>query len=100
MKKTILFLDQQSWVGGAQRVLESVLASLGTEFDPIVAFPNHGPFRTALNERGIETLTIPIGIYQSGKKSYLEMAAFAVRSVLCGLKVAAIIRRSHHCGAA
>jgi len=93
MKKTILFLDQQSWVGGAQRVLESVLASLGTEFDPIVAFPNHGPFRTALNERGIETLTIPIGIYQSGKKSWLEMAAFVVRSVLCGFRAAVIIRR-------
>ena len=93
MKKTILFLDQQSWLGGAQRVLDFVLESLGTEFEPIVAFPNKGPFRSGLEERGVKTLTIPIGSYRSGSKSYLEMAGFAVRSVFCGIQLAATIRK-------
>jgi glycosyltransferase involved in cell wall biosynthesis len=93
MKKTILFLDQQSWLGGAQRVLDSALRSLGTEFNPIVAFPNKGPFRSELEERGVKTLTIPIGSYRSGSKSYLEMAGFAVRSVFCGIQLAATIRK-------
>jgi len=93
MKKTILFLDQQSWLGGAQRVLDSVLGSLETEFDPIVAFPNKGPFRSSLEERGVKTLTIPIGNYRSGRKSYLEMAAFAIRSAICGVLLATVIRR-------
>jgi glycosyltransferase involved in cell wall biosynthesis len=93
MKKTILFLDQQSWLGGAQRVLDYTLESLGTEFNRIVAFPDKGPFRSSLEEKGIRTLTVPIGTYRSGKKSYLEMAVFAVRSTICGLQLAAAIRR-------
>ena len=47
MKKRILILEQQSWVGGAQRVLEVVLSSLINEFDPIVGFPDDGPFSMA-----------------------------------------------------
>lgn len=93
MKQTILFLDQQSWLGGAQRVLEAVLGSLETEFDPIVAFPNQGPFRDAVEAKGIGTLTIPIGDYRSGRKSFMEMASFAFRSVLCGFQLAALIRK-------
>lgn len=93
MKKTILFLDQQSWLGGAQRVLDSVLGSLGTEFDTIVAFPNKGAFRSELEERGVKTLTVPIGTYRSGRKSYLEMAGFAVRSLFCGIRLARTVRK-------
>lgn len=93
MKKTILFLEQQSWRGGAQRVLEAIVDSVAEEFDPIVAFPDNGPFRTALADRGIEAVTLPIGNYRPGRKSYPEMAGFALRSVVCGLKLAAMIQR-------
>jgi glycosyltransferase involved in cell wall biosynthesis len=93
MKKTILFLDQQSWLGGAQRVLDYVFGSLGTDFKPVVAFPDKGPFRLELEKSGVETLTIPIGSYRSGSKSYLEMVGFAVRSVFCGIQLAATIRK-------
>jgi len=92
-KTTVLFLDQQSWLGGAQRVLDSVLGSLGTEFDTLVAFPNEGTFRSVLEERGVNTLTIPIGNYRSGRKSFLEMAGFAVRSVFCGIRLTRTIRK-------
>src|SRR5207249_5293197 len=73
MKKRILILEQQSWSGGAQRVLEVVLSSLTDEFDPIVAFPDDGSFSMALHEQGIATCTFPLGTYRPGKKSYPEM---------------------------
>src|SRR5213592_5064733 len=91
MKKRILILEQQSWSGGAQRVLEVVLSSLTDEFDPIVAFPDDGSFSMALHEQGIATCTFPLGTYRPGKKSYPEMFLFVLRSLHCALKLAALI---------
>jgi glycosyltransferase involved in cell wall biosynthesis len=93
MKKAILFLDQQGWLGGAQRVLEATLDSLEESYEVIAAFPEQGPFRSALEQRNIETLDFPIGVYRAGQKSVVEMAAFAVRSVYCGFKLAVLLRR-------
>ena len=93
MRKTIVFLDQQSWLGGAQRVLEATLDSIGENYDCIVAFPDWGPFRSALAARAVETIDFPIGTYKSGRKSPLEMAAFALRSIYCGVRLAGTIRR-------
>jgi len=92
VKKAILILEQQSWFGGAQRVLEAVLNSLVDDCDLVVAFPEHGPFSAALREKGIETRTFPLGTYRPGRKSYKDMAIFAVRSLFCALKLAAVIR--------
>ncbi|TAM84433.1 MAG: glycosyltransferase family 1 protein [Acidobacteria bacterium] len=93
MKKKILFLEQQSWLSGAQRVLESVLEATAEEYDPIVAFPDEGPFQRALADRKIQTLTYPLGSYQTGQKSRAEMLDFAGRSLLCSFKLATLIRR-------
>lgn len=93
MRQTILFLDQQSWLGGAQRVLEATLDSIAAEHAFIVAFPGSGPFRSALADRAIETMDIPIGSYEPGRKSLREMAEFAWRSVYCGLKLAVFIHK-------
>jgi glycosyltransferase involved in cell wall biosynthesis len=93
MKPTIVFLEQQSWLGGAQRVLESTLESVAETCDCIVAFPDEGPFRSALDQRNVETMDLPIGAYSSGSKSVLEMIAFAWRSLFCGLRLAGVIRR-------
>jgi len=92
-KKPVLFLEQQSWLGGAQKVLEFVLDSIIPEFEPIVAFPNHGPFCKKLQRRDIETLLFPLGTYQSGRKSYAEIMEFSGRSLMCGVKLAAFIRK-------
>lgn len=96
MKQTILFLDQQSWRGGGQRVLEEVLAALDrSQFDPIVAFPEDGVFAVSLRARGIETMTYPLGSYRAGPKSAGEMVAFAARTVCCGFMLArTIVRRN------
>jgi glycosyltransferase involved in cell wall biosynthesis len=93
MKRSILFLEQQSWLSGGQRMLETVLNTLVEEYDPVVAFPGDGPFRRTLAERNIETLTVPLGFYQTGPKSRSEMLEFAGRSLLCALKLAPVIRR-------
>ena len=93
MRKSVVFLEQQSWFGGAQRVLGVALDSIGPEYERIVTFPDRGPFRSALEEKDIETMDLPIGDYRPGKKSVLEKINFAWRSLYCGLKLAAFIRR-------
>ena len=93
MRSTILFLEQQSWLGGAQRVLEATLDSIDGVYNAIVSFPEPGSFRAAVERRPIETIDVPIGSYAPGRKSLLQMAAFVCRSVYCGLKLAAFIRR-------
>jgi glycosyltransferase involved in cell wall biosynthesis len=93
MKRKILFLEQQSWLSGAQRVLESVLDATAEEYDPIVAFPDEGSFCKKLAGRNIQTLTYPLGFYQTGRKSRYEMLKFSGRSVICALKLMTVIRR-------
>ncbi len=92
MKGKILFLEQQSWLSGAQRVLQSVLDATAEDYDPIVAFPNDGSFRRKLEELKVQTLTYPLGLYQTGNKSRSEMLRFALQSVLCAFKLTRIIR--------
>lgn len=91
MKPPILFLEQQSWRAGAQRVLECVLEALKEDFAPIVVFPDDGPLAQELRERGFETLTFPLGRYQPGAKSPGEKLDFAARSLCCAVDLARMI---------
>lgn len=93
MKVPVLFLDQQAWRAGGQRVLEDVLEALREDIDPIVAFPEDGPFAATLRSRGVETLFYPLGSYRPGRKSLGEMLAFPIRSLVCGLKLARVVTR-------
>ncbi len=93
MKLPVLFLDQQAWRAGGQRVLEDVLDALREDIDPIVAFPEDGPFAASLRSRGVETLFYPLGSYRPGRKSVGEMLAFPIRSLVCGLKLARVVTR-------
>jgi glycosyltransferase involved in cell wall biosynthesis len=93
MKRKILFLEQQSWLSGAQRVLESVLDATAEQYEPIVVFPDEGPFSRKLADRNIQTLTYPLGFYQTGQKSRSEMLKFAGRTLLSASKLMTVIRR-------
>lgn len=93
MRPTVIFLEQQSWRGGAQRVLESTLSALVPTFDCIVAFPDSGPFRDSLESRGIETVTLPIGRCKSGTKPLPEVVVMAVRGLIGGLRLARFARK-------
>ncbi|MGH9326462.1 MAG: glycosyltransferase family 4 protein [Terriglobia bacterium] len=90
-ERTILFLEQQSWRSGAQRVLDEVLRAIQPYFKPIVAFPGDGPFAAELRGRGIETVFFPLGRYRSGPKSLADMMAFGPRSVRCALRLRRLI---------
>jgi glycosyltransferase involved in cell wall biosynthesis len=93
-KRRILILEQQSFRGGAQRVLEVVLDGLRDRIDPIVALPESGPFEQDLRRRGIETLTFPLGRYRSGRKSLANILSFAPRSLYSTVRIArTIVRR-------
>src|SRR5215471_6922126 len=93
MRKGIVFLEQQSWLGGAQRVLEATLAAVRDDYDAVVAFPDDGPFRSSMEDRTLTTLDLPIGNYRSGQKRIFEMIEFAFRSLYCSFKLASFIRR-------
>ena len=92
-KLPILFLNQQSWRAGAERVLDEVIRAVEPDFLPLVAFPDNGPFAADLRNRNVETLLFPLGRYRSGPKSLTDMMAFPPRSVYCGVSLAALIRR-------
>jgi glycosyltransferase involved in cell wall biosynthesis len=91
-KPVVLFLEQQSWRSGAERVLDEVLCAIEPEFTPIVAFPADGPFQAELLHRHIETLLFPLGHYRSGPKSVTDVLEFGPRSLYCAFRLSQIIR--------
>jgi len=93
MKPAILFLEQQSWRAGAQRVLEEVLDALREDFSLHVTLPEDGPFADELRRRNIGTLFYPLGHYRPGRKSVAEKFSFGVRSAVCGLELAHVAAR-------
>jgi glycosyltransferase involved in cell wall biosynthesis len=93
MRQTLLFLEQQSWRSGAERVLEEVLRAVQPEFTPLVAFPGNGPFPAELRRLGVETLLFPLGRYRSGPKPLGDMVAFGPRSLRCAFQLSRVIRQ-------
>jgi hypothetical protein len=92
--KTILVLDQQNWLGGAQRVLQSMLTALPREeYRVIVALPDGGSFRAVLEAAGVEAVSLRIGAYRSGRKSVAESVVWVCRSWICAMRLRAFIRR-------
>jgi glycosyltransferase involved in cell wall biosynthesis len=92
MRQCILFLEQQSWRAGAERVLEEALQAVMPEFVPLVAFPQDGPFPAELRRCNIQTLFFPLGHYRSGPKSVADMTSYGPRSLYCALQLSRIIR--------
>ena len=81
MKPPILILEQQSWRGGAQRVLEEVMEALRDDFLTVVEFPEDGPFAAELRRRGVRTELYPLGRYRSGPKPRREQPEFVLRTI-------------------
>jgi len=74
----ILFLDQFSEMGGAQRVLvDTIDAALERGWCAHAALPPGGPLAEQLRQRHIEIHEIPCGPYESGTKSVPDMLQFA-----------------------
>lgn len=74
-------------------MLELCLSTIKEGFDPIIAFPEEGPFQAGLQQAGIETMTYPLGIYRPGAKSLCEVVSFAGRMSYCLPALAYLILR-------
>ena len=73
----ILFLDQFSELGGAQRVLlDTVSAACGRGWQAQVALPGDGPLIDQLRSRDVPVARIPCGPYRSGTKSVADVFRF------------------------
>ena len=92
-KKRILILEQQSFRGGAQRVLEAVLDGLRDRIDPIVALPESGPFARDLRARNVETVTYGLGRYRSVRKSLADVLSFGPHSLYAAAQIARTIAK-------
>ncbi len=74
----VLFLDQFSELGGAQRCLLDLLPELeARDWRASAALPGDGPLLDLLRARGVHVHQIPCGPYQSGRKSAADMLRFA-----------------------
>ena len=74
----ILFLDQYSEMGGAQRVLADFLPTVQRRgWGAHVAVPGAGPLVQQLRSRNIEVTEIPCGPYRSGRKGISDLFQFA-----------------------
>ncbi len=74
----ILFLDQFSDMGGAQRCLVEVIDAVIARGGIVrCALPGAGELRRALADRGVGTIEIPCGPYGSGVKKRSDLFRFA-----------------------
>jgi glycosyltransferase involved in cell wall biosynthesis len=87
----VLFLDQFSELGGAQRVLlDTASASQARGWKVRVALPGSGPLVEKLRSRGIAVTEIACGPYRSASKSVADLFRFGSdlgrqRRVIAGL---------------
>jgi glycosyltransferase involved in cell wall biosynthesis len=73
----VLFLDQFSELGGAQRCLLDLLPEIETRgWRASAALPGNGPLVDLLRARGVRVHQIPCGPYRSGRKSVSDMLRF------------------------
>src|ERR1700674_3568863 len=74
----ILFLDQYSEMGGAQRVLADFLVAMQRRgWEAHVAVPGSGLLLEQFRSRNIEFTEIPCGPYRSGRKGISDLVQFA-----------------------
>jgi glycosyltransferase involved in cell wall biosynthesis len=86
---TILFLDQYSDLGGAQRCLLDLLpAVLARGCRAVVAAPGMGPLEKEVRTLGAEYVPIRCGPFRSGRKSAADVIRFAWQTPLLAWKTA------------
>jgi glycosyltransferase involved in cell wall biosynthesis len=74
----ILFLDQFSEMGGAQRCLADLIpAVLDRNWSVTVALPGEGPFADVLRKLDVGVEFLPCGPYTSGRKTFRDAVRFA-----------------------
>jgi len=88
MVRSLLFLDQFGYMGGAQRVLWEVLKSIDqTKYDCRVALNGTGEFLETLRDARISVLNLPLGKYHSARKTLPDVARLGGRTLACTLQL-------------
>ncbi len=73
----VLFLDQFSELGGAQKCLLDLLPAIEARgWNASAALPGDGPLVRILRERGVQVHSIPCGPYRSGSKGVADLVRF------------------------
>lgn len=84
MKKNILFIDQNSSLGGGQRVLLDLIQFyLSKGFNPSLMLPSEGYVSNFISSWGIPFSTIPLPQMSAGKKTIYEKISYPFYSLKC-----------------
>ena len=84
MKKIILFIDQNSSLGGGQRVLIDLIQfCLNRGFNPSLMLPSEGYVSDFVSSLGIPFSTIPLPPMSAGKKTISEKISYPFYSLKC-----------------
>ena len=93
----ILFLDQFSDLGGAQRCLLDLLPAIRERgWRGFAALPGSGPLVPALVAQGVEVSNIDCGPYSSGRKSVADLVRFLHETPRLAAQIERLARQ---CGA-
>lgn len=90
----VLFLDQYSDLGGAQRMLLDLLSAIQTRgWQPAVGLPGSGALVDRARERGAEVFAIPCGAYSSGRKSAADLLRFQAETPQLAVRIREAVER-------
>ncbi|MFN8006566.1 MAG: glycosyltransferase family 4 protein [Terriglobia bacterium] len=91
----VLFVDQYGTLGGAQKVLLTLIRALDkAQFTCTAALNGRGPLWEHLSQSRIKVVSLPLGHYRAGRKSLPEQVRFFLRTVLCLIWLLRLIRKS------
>ena len=84
----VLFLDQYSELGGAQRMLLDLLAAVRERGWPVaVGLPGSGPATGRVRETGAEAFDIPCSSYSSGRKTLRDLLRFQAETPRLAVRI-------------
>ncbi len=92
--KRILIVDQFPDLGGSQRGVLDLLPAL-SEFEIEFALPGPGAFPRELERRGIRWHEFPLGDYGFGRKSFTDIARYALRQPAVVSRLTELARGRH-----
>lgn len=93
--KNILFLEQFSNISGGQRVLLDIIRGLDpSAYRPCVILPASGVLSNELDKIKVKYYFVPLGAYSAGRKNWLDVIRYFIRSLISACYCVKIIRES------
>ncbi|HLK51612.1 MAG TPA: glycosyltransferase family 4 protein [Bryobacteraceae bacterium] len=90
----VLFLDQFSDLGGAQRMLLDLLSAMHDRgWRRAVGLPGAGPLADRAHALGADVFTIPCGVYSSGRKTAADLLRFQAETPRLAVRIRELVDR-------